>query len=89
MKNNIFELNDKTMEKVIGGQNTDDEKGPGFKCPNCGEWITVTIYDILSSDSITCTNCTNVLPIDKSKSNSAIDALRKVKKAQEKLEKNN
>lgn len=85
MKNNGFELNDKTMAEVVGGQNTDGEKGSGFRCPNCGKWITVTIYDILSSDSVTCTSCSYVLPIDKSKSNSAIDALRKVKEAQEKL----
>ncbi len=85
MKNNGFELNDKTMAEVVGGQNTDDERGPGFKCPYCGEWITVTIYDILSSEFITCTYCSNVLPVEKSKSGKAIEALRKVKEAQEKL----
>ena len=85
MKNDIFELNEKTMEEVIGGQNTDSEEGPGFKCPNCGKWITVTIYDILSSDSVTCTNCSYVFAIERSKSGKAIEALRKVKEAQEKL----
>ena len=89
MKNTKAELNDKAMEEVIGGQSTDGANGSGFKCPICGEIITTTIYEIISSESITCTNCDYVFKIERSKSNSAIDALYKVKKAQEDIENKN
>lgn len=40
---------------------------------------------ILHNDSVTCPSCKLVIPIDRIRSHSAIDALRKVKKAQEAL----
>ena len=89
MKNTKAELNDKAMEEVIGGQSTDGASGSGFKCPNCGGFIATTIYEIISSDSITCEHCDYVLKIERSKSGSAIDALYKVKKAQENIENKN
>ena len=85
MKNARYELNDTEMENVVGGRNAANEKGAGFKCPDCDGWINITIYEIIKGAAIVCPHCGLVLTIDKTKSNSAIDALRKVQKAQEKL----
>ena len=83
MKNTRYELNDMAMENAVGGQNTDDENSSGFICPECGDKIKITIYDIINGDAVVCEHCGLTLPIDRIKSNSAINALRKVKKAQE------
>ena len=85
MKNTRYELNDMEMENVIGGQNVDDEESSGFKCPGCGSRIKITIYDIIKGDAIVCKGCGLIIPIEKTNSHNAIDALRKVKEAQEKL----
>ena len=83
MKNTRYELNDMAMENAVGGQNTDDENGSGFICPECGDKIKITIYDIINGDAVVCEHCGLTLAIDRIKSNSAINALRKVQKAQE------
>lgn len=76
-------LNEKDLEIVVGGQDTASENGSGFKCPDCGGKINITIYEIIKGDDVVCPHCGLVLPIDKTKSNNAIDALRKVREAQE------
>ena len=83
MKNTRYELNDMAMENAVGGQNVDDENSSGFICPECGDKIKITIYDIINGDAVVCEHCGLTLPIDRIKSNSAINALRKVQKAQE------
>ena len=83
MKNTKYELNDMAMENIVGGQNADDENGSGFKCPGCGVRIKITIYDIIKGDAIVCKECGLIIPIEKTNSHNAIDALRKVKEAQE------
>ncbi len=80
-----IELNDINLEFANGGREPDTGSANGIKCPNCGAHIPVTIQDIITKDSITCPNCKLCLPIDKTKNNNAIDALRKVKEAEEKL----
>ena len=85
MKNTRYELNDKAMENVVGGQNADGENSSGLKCPCCGGKINITIYEIIKGDDIVCPNCGLILPVDRINSNSPIDALRKVREAQENL----
>ena len=77
MENNIL-LNETDLEQVFGGA----EGSSGLPCPQCGYKIPCTIQDIRSSDFIECPNCHLQIPIDRSRSNSAIDALRKVQEAQ-------
>ncbi len=80
MKNEI------NLEKVIGGQETANQQNvPGMKCPVCGRCIPTTIYYIVTNAALTCPHCGLRLNIDRVKSAKAIDALRKVKAAQENL----
>lgn len=85
MKNTRYELNDTAMENVVGGQDASNEKGSGLNCPSCHGWIKITIYEIIKGDAIACPHCGLILPIERTNSNKAIDALRKVQEAQEKL----
>ena len=85
MKNEI------NLEKVIGGQETANQQGtdqqnvPGMNCPMCKGFIPTTIYYIVANTELTCPHCGLKLRIDRVKSAKAIDALRKVKAAQENL----
>lgn len=55
-----------------------------MKCPSCGSDIHVSMYDILSTSSITCPACGLRMEINKSKSQKALDALEKLKKEESK-----
>lgn len=61
-------------------------KTPGIICPRCNKTITVSIEQLLTSHSIICSSCCLVLTIDKQQSKKAMDALSKVKKAQDEVE---
>lgn len=76
-----FVLNESDLEQVFGGAG----ESSGMPCPQCGANIPCTIQDILSGDYLECPNCHLHLPIDRSRSNKAIEALRKVQEAQNAL----
>lgn len=59
---------------------------PGLECPKCGKFIPTTIYHIITASAIVCPHCHLRLNIDRVKSGKAIEALRKVKAAQDDLE---
>lgn len=58
----------------------------GMKCPQCGEFINMTIFQLLMAGAIKCSECHLLLTIDKMRSKKAFEVLRKVQKAQENLE---
>lgn len=64
------------------------EQRVGLKCPQCGEFINTSIFELITSRGLQCPSCHLQLTIDRTKSKPAIEALRKVKQAQDNLEKN-
>lgn len=79
-----IELSEKDLDAVIGGQN-DSRQQPGLNCPQCGSFIPLTIDTIQNSRSVTCTKCYLRLNIDRTTAGQAIEALKKVKDAQDKF----
>ena len=59
----------------------------GLKCPQCGTFIETTIFQLLTASALQCPECHLRLSIDRMKSHTAFDALRKVQLAQDNLEK--
>lgn len=66
---------------------TADERKTGLNCPQCGEFIETTVFQLLTSHSLLCPHCRLRLTIDRYKSKPALDALRKVQLAQDNLKK--
>ena len=64
------------------------EQRVGLKCPQCGEFIQTSIFQLITSSGLQCPACHLRLAIDRMKSKPAIDALKRVKLAQDNLEKN-
>lgn len=57
----------------------------GMSCPVCNGFIPISMYQILES-SIFCPSCGLRLDINKNASSKAIEALKKVEKAQKEAE---
>lgn len=62
------------------------EQQAGMKCPQCGAFIETSIFELLTSQALSCPSCHLRLTIDRTKSRPAFDALRKVQNAQKNLE---
>ena len=62
------------------------EQKAGVKCPQCGTFIETSIFELLTSSTLSCPSCHLRLSIDRMKSKPAFDALRKVQQAQQNLE---
>lgn len=58
----------------------------GLKCPQCDTFIETSIFQLLTTNALICPKCHLRLSIDRIKSKSAFDALRKVQLAQENLD---
>lgn len=63
------------------------EREPGVGCPRCGTFIPTTIVQLLMSSSLRCPRCLLELRMDRQASNEALDVLKKVQDAQEKVQK--
>lgn len=63
------------------------EQKVGMKCPQCDSFIETSIFELLTSSGLSCPSCHLHLSIDRMKSKTAFDALRKVQNAQQNLEK--
>ena len=59
------------------------EQKAGMKCPQCGAFIETSIFELLTSSTL---SCHLRLSIDRMKSKPVFDALRKVQQAQQNLE---
>ena len=55
-------------------------------CPSCGEFIPISMQQILESSSIFCPSCGLRLDINKVASSKAIEALKKAEEAQKEAE---
>ena len=63
------------------------EQKAGMNCPQCGTFIEISIYQLLTATSLKCPACGLQLNIDRMKSKTALDALRKVQQAKQTLDK--
>lgn len=66
--------------------NNPGQREVGMNCPKCGKFIKTSIFQLLTSNALICQACGLKLNIDRMKSRSAFDALRKVQAAQDNLE---
>lgn len=58
----------------------------GLKCPQCGEFIESSVFQLLTASALECPKCHLRLKIDRMKSQKAFEALRKVQAAQQNVE---
>lgn len=58
----------------------------GVPCPNCGNFIPISMQQILFSNSICCPICGLSINIDKRKSDKALEMLKKIEDTQKKFE---
>lgn len=63
------------------------QRPSGFQCPVCKGFIPVSVTDILERHNIECPSCSLQLNINKNDSQKAIDALGKVRQAEQNVEK--
>lgn len=78
---------DRTMNNAQSQPAGGQDRRVGMKCPQCGEFIETSIFQLLTTCALVCPSCHLKLNIDRMKSRPAFDALRKVQAAQENLEK--
>ena len=71
------ELNLKELEQATGGAGS---RPSGMPCPQCGGFITVSMGQITTQDSLLCPNCGLKLNINQQESRPAIEALKKFQK---------
>lgn len=77
---------EQTMNHDIQAQQNDRQQA-GMKCPQCGSFIPISIFQLLTTNALVCPSCHLRLVIDRMKSRPAFEALRKVQAAQDNLEK--
>lgn len=65
---------------------TNNGKTPGMNCPQCGQFIPTTIAELLTSTGLTCPHCRLRLTINRNESKKAMDILKKVQSASDRLE---
>lgn len=68
-------------------ENPNIQGKPGLKCPRCGSFIETSMEQIITGTPLFCPKCHLKLSIDMTKSREAIDALKKVKEAKDRVEK--
>ena len=59
----------------------------GMPCPQCGDFIPLSMQQIISDSSITCPHCGLCLNINKQESRLAINALKKFQQVQRDFDK--
>ena len=72
----------------MSNQNNQSQQRPsGFNCPVCGGFIPVSIQQLLSVERFVCTQCFLEIKLNRGESQKAIDALEKVKAAEDGVKK--
>lgn len=95
MENKEMVLTEEMLDEIAGGLTAvegtthgvpNSNTVPGIKCPQCGGFIPTTIMQIITGNPIVCPHCHLKIIIERGKTSNAIEALKKVQAAQEKLE---
>ena len=63
------------------------QRTPGMPCPECGFFIEMSIYSLLSQGEFKCPGCLLTLSMDREVSRPALEVLQKVNTQMESLEK--
>lgn len=71
----------------MANNNQQEQRVPGFACPQCGRFITTSITELLSATYLQCPFCHLQLHIDRRQSSNALKALAKVEAARLNVEK--
>lgn len=77
-----MKLDENMLKNVTGGET----ETSGLNCPECGGLIATTIHYIIGAEVLVCPHCDLRIPIEHSRSQKAILALRKVKAALKQIE---
>lgn len=71
----------------MANNNQQEQRVPGFACPQCGRFIATSITELLSVTYLQCPFCHLRLNIDRRQSSKALNALAKVEAARLNVEK--
>ena len=87
-KNEPREITQEELDEIVGGyiptrprMEQQQQRVPGIRCPQCGNFIPTSIQQILFSQVLFCPTCGLKLNIDKRKSEKALKILEKVDEA--------
>ena len=75
------------MQSSHGMQPSSAQRPSGMSCPVCNGFIPISIFQLLHDGAIACPHCGLSLTINRSLSQPAIDALKKVEKATDQVRK--
>ena len=88
------EITQEELDKIVGGYiptrprvQQQEQRMPGIRCPNCGNFIPTSIQQILFSHVLFCPTCGLKLNIDKRKADKALKILEKVDEAIDRVDK--
>ncbi len=59
----------------------------GFKCPVCSGFIPISMHQLLTEEKFICPQCILEIRLNKGDSQKALDALQKVKDAEDNVKK--
>jgi len=74
-----------THQRTNSGAQQPQQRISGMPCPECNGFIPISMYQLLSLNSIFCPNCGLRLEINKTASSKALDALKKVDAAEKEV----
>lgn len=67
--------------------NLKEQRPSGFECPVCRGFIPISVTELIREAAIVCPHCDLQLTINQTASQKAIDALEKVRLAQDGIDK--
>ncbi len=90
----IIELEDEDLDLINGGMQThgtsrttlhDGSHPAGMPCPKCNGFIPISMYQLLSGNSIYCPNCGLKLDLQKSSYEKSREAIKKLEEVERSL----
>lgn len=63
-----------------------EQRIPGVGCPRCNKFIPTSITELITASFLCCPHCGLRMDIDRQKSKTALEALKKVNMAQAEVE---
>jgi len=67
--------------------NNRQQQPSGLKCPVCGGFIPISMQQLLTEERFTCPQCSLEIRLNKTDSRQALNALQKVKDAEDSVKK--
>ena len=73
------------MQSSHGMQTSSAQRQSGMSCPVCNGFIPISIFQLLHDEAVTCPHCGLSLTVNRSQSQQAMDALKRLDKAMSKV----